>query len=96
MVLRYEDLVSDPSRWLDELCEFVGVAPHVDWDRHADLPHHIVGNRSRMRSGSSAKIRLDDAWKREMRPADREAVTRITGAWARRYGYASGDGDWSG
>lgn len=86
LMLRHEDLCSDPDATLEKLTRFIGVSPA---GRHADFrstDHHIIGNR--MRLSNTSDIRLDERWRTELEPAQIDAVERVAGDTLRRYGYA--------
>lgn len=92
-VLRYEHLVSAPARELersvaDLLPETARAAlPDLaDPEFAAGTQHTVAGNPMRMRTGP-LKLRLDDAWRSEMRPADRLLVSAMTFPLLLRYGY---------
>jgi hypothetical protein len=51
--------------------------------------HSVKGNPDRFRTGP-IEIRLDDEWRRAMRPRDRRVVTALTWPLLLRYGYAAG------
>jgi hypothetical protein len=91
--IRYEDLVADPKAAFLQIARFQGIPPgDVDSgfltpDGMAVQPTHIaVGGRIRHTDGV-LPIRLDEAWRRRMRPADRRLVTTLTYPSRRRYGY---------
>jgi hypothetical protein len=91
--LRYETLLEDPNRRLqDALAQLGADLPEgglgfLDRDAVVLRPNHtVMGNPMRMTSGS-VPLRTDDAWRRELKPRQRMAVTVLTAPWLRRYGY---------
>ena len=91
--VRYEDFVADPpatvARVVAELGFPVDAAAlaHVRPDE-VDLgeSHGLAGNPSRFQAGRIA-VRKDEAWRRELAPADRHVVTALTAPLLVRYGY---------
>jgi hypothetical protein len=91
--VRYEDLVADPVGVIEWLRSDLGLSPGCGFevvDGKAKLPgsHIIDANPSRFDSGDVA-IRLDDAWRSEMRPRDRRLVEAMTFPMLGAYGYSS-------
>ncbi|MCA1682550.1 MAG: sulfotransferase, partial [Actinobacteria bacterium] len=91
--VRYEDLVRQPQRELMRVAAAEGLAAaDVDFGfltpgGVAVAPTHLVaGGRIRLTDGV-LPLRLDDAWRREMPPPARRAVTAVTLASRLRYGY---------
>ncbi len=88
IVVRYEDFATDPLRVLGEIGKLVGV--DIPWKDTSEIViktnHTVWGNPSRMRTGK-VKIRLDDAWRREMPLKDRLLVTALSWPWLLKYGY---------
>ncbi|MFW5681243.1 MAG: sulfotransferase [Pseudomonadota bacterium] len=80
MGLTYESFVRDPSATLAAIADFVGVSRSaIDGlirDGEASLVpgHTVMGNPDRM--ARSVRIRLDDAWRRELGAAERRRVQR--------------------
>jgi hypothetical protein len=100
--VRYEDLVSAPSKTVAEIAEFIGLdLPRERLDfitedgaRHwADLSvaHIASGNPMRFRSGR-IPIQIDDEWRTRMSDTHRRAVTALTLPLLRRYGYVARNG----
>lgn len=91
--LRYEDLIADPLATLRRATDFMGL-PQADLsfigpDGEVYLrreTHTVGGNPMKFKAGGM-RLRLDDAWQRALRPADRRLVTAATWPLLRRYGY---------
>jgi UDP-N-acetylglucosamine transferase subunit ALG13 len=83
MVVRYEDLVSDPRATLGSVLEFGGLHADAVGDavtsESVDLEtgHTVAGNPMRFRLGATP-IRRDDRWRTEMRPGDQRRVRLLT------------------
>jgi UDP-N-acetylglucosamine transferase subunit ALG13 len=81
--IRYEDLVADPqgavSGALERLEVPVEVSMDVTADRVVDLSpsHSVAGNPKRFATGP-IRLRLDDEWRRSMRPLPRTVVHALT------------------
>ncbi|MEM9386278.1 MAG: sulfotransferase [Pseudomonadota bacterium] len=74
LLVHYETLCEDTDAELRRIHEFAGLTPHpFDGDFKAG-EHHVLGNTMRFRGG---EIKLDERWKRELRPEDRRAVERV-------------------
>ncbi|HEX5323904.1 MAG TPA: sulfotransferase domain-containing protein, partial [Capsulimonadaceae bacterium] len=88
--LRYEDVVKDPKAALMRICSLVGdTSPNLDFLNEEEIPigrHHIVfGNPDRFQK--TIKIRIDDEWRKKMKPGHRAVVTVLTAPLLLRYGY---------
>jgi hypothetical protein len=93
MTVRYEDLVREPGRVVQEIADFAGV--HADTDPtafvdgtlvHLTPAHMVEGGRVRF-SQSPLEMRLDERWRSEMPVARRRLVDVVTRPARRRYGY---------
>jgi Sulfotransferase family len=90
-LVRYEDLVEDPSRELRRIEGAVGEPiAHENLMREDGVSlgttHTVSGNPSRFTVGPT-KIRSDDEWIDTMAPRDRRLVTALTLVGLRKYGY---------
>lgn len=90
LVVRYEDLVADPSQTVADVLRFLDVegAPGELGQPVIDLTpsHSAAGNPMRFTSGPISLV-ADDAWRREMKPWRQRLVTALTLVSRRRYGY---------
>jgi hypothetical protein len=92
--VRYEDLVRSPReqvlRVLSAIDEPVTSAD-LDFisghSVHLEPTHTVMGNPSRMQSGST-ELRVDEEWRRSFPSAQARIVTALTWAGLRRYGYS--------
>jgi hypothetical protein len=92
-MVRYEDLVSDPSVEIRKMMSALGLPidhealQHVD-GRAVDLPlsHGLSGNPSRFKSGRQ-ELRLDEQWRRDMARWDKLSTTTIAAGSLTRYRY---------
>ncbi|GAA2524411.1 sulfotransferase [Pilimelia columellifera] len=91
--LRYEEFLSDPARALRGLAAFAGLelAPDaLDFlsEEHVDVGvgHTAAGNPMRFQTGR-LPLRLDDAWRTDLPPAQRRLVAALCAPLLRRYGY---------
>jgi hypothetical protein len=92
--LRYEDLVGDPSLYLDETLSGVGFDAKaaglygVVHGREVSLSsdHTVSGNPGRFRKGT-IKLRADEEWRTKMREGDKNVVTALTAPLLWKYGY---------
>lgn len=91
--LRYEDLVAAPRATLQRVSAFMGL-PDADLSfigpddsvYLARETHTVGGNPMKFKPGG-LQLRLDDAWRQALPPADRRLVTTLTWPLLRRYGY---------
>jgi hypothetical protein len=95
LVLRYEDLLSDPRRYLERILGYAGepVTPEAFsflGDGWVDLgvDHTVAGNPMRFHRGR-LDLRLDQAWTTKLPRRDRRVVTAITWPLQFRYGYSN-------
>jgi hypothetical protein len=93
LLLRYEDLVSDPRAALRTVASFAdrpiegrALAFLRDGRARLGVDHTVVGNPMRMTDGPM-DIRADEAWRGSMPKAQRVSVTAITWPLLRRYSY---------
>ncbi len=94
-VIRYEQLVAGPAveleRALGDALPPAGreaLSQLAGGELSFGTQHTVAGNPVRMRVGP-LKLRLDDAWRSEMRPSDRRIVTLMTFPLLARYGYVA-------
>lgn len=93
VLVRYEDVVSDPASELSRIADFASV-PTTPADlgfirgRQVKLPrdHLVAGNRMRMEAGPIT-LRAPDGWREELPQRQRRAVTLASWPLLRRYGY---------
>lgn len=94
--VRYEDLTADPAGTVRRILAFAGEDPAaspVDDEGMVSLSasHTVAGNPDRFRSGPT-KIAADRAWRSQLAPRARLAVTSLASCSLPRYGYALSDG----
>ncbi len=84
--LKYEELVSDPAGSANRIFEFMGL-PKLEGgiEFAARVQHMPEGNDTRLRGLSN--IKLDEAWRRELSPADLDYFEREGSAINRKLGY---------
>jgi len=92
MVLRYEDFIERPGECLGDILEFLG-------EKRFDLSfilnkralitktcHSVFGNLVRFQTGETA-LKVDDEWKKRMKPLDKVTVTALTLPLLLKYDY---------
>ena len=85
MLLRYEDLCSDPQAALDRIARFVGIPPApVSQDLQA-RDNHIIGNSMRLKA--IGDIRQDETWRERLTDSDLDTIARISGTTSHRFGF---------
>jgi Sulfotransferase family len=97
--VRYEDLVESPRTQLERIVGHVGESSgkHTfSFLRRGEVDlettHTVAGSLMRLRQGPLA-LRLDDEWKRAMRPTHRRMVTVLSWPLLSAYGYVPSGGD---
>jgi hypothetical protein len=97
--LRYESFVKDPVGTARRGAAFAGVPVSADDLAFIDgdevrlgEQHAIGGNPARFADGTSMRLRLDEAWRREMPAGARRAVTALAAPLLLRYGYLGSRG----
>lgn len=94
LLLRYEDLVSQPRKALGEIVAMVGEKdiplPLVDGDKAVRLrPNHTVsGNPSRFATGV-VKLRCDEEWVARIDDKDQLLATLVAAPLLHRYRYSA-------
>jgi hypothetical protein len=91
LLVRFEDVVREPTEQLQRIAGFSGQpAPDLSFllGDVADLvaSHTVSGNPSRFQTGS-VPIRLDEAWRSSLPSSSRRVVTALTSPSLVRYGY---------
>jgi Sulfotransferase family len=86
MLIHYEDMVMNPERTISGLCNFLDVRFEPSMlDFRAVVHHNVNGND--MKFTSTSELRLDEAWKKKLKPGDLEYFERRAGGLNRRLGY---------
>ncbi len=85
LLVRYEDLCTNPRGTLIRLHDFCGVAPLELPRQPFSHEHHVLGNNMRM--AASIEIRLDERWRSELKDSEQAEVLHIAGALNREFGY---------
>jgi hypothetical protein len=85
--LNYEDFCRSPADSLGKITAFLGIPAISTPNDFRSIPHHIIGNRMRLPSDERTTISLDDKWRQELSEEEKDAVQRIAGKLAERYGY---------
>lgn len=83
--IRYEDVCRALPETLERLHGFCGVEPGVYVEDFRSVPHHVVGNKMRLRN--SSEIKLDERWKLELTKGHLSEVAQVAQAMQRVYGY---------
>lgn len=90
ILVRYEDLVQEPTSTLRRLLQIIGTDLPDDLISGHNVTlaptHSVAGNPTRHASGV-VKLRSDDEWKVAMRTPERVIVTALTAPGLRRFGY---------
>jgi hypothetical protein len=93
LLMRYEDIMENPTRHLAEMLEFVGepvdpgaLAFAENGTVHLHANHTPVGNRMRFVTGQ-LPLAVDDEWRGALTRRQRSVVTVLTAPLLRRYGY---------
>jgi hypothetical protein len=85
-VVHYEDLVTDPTKTLSRLCDFLGLPWEPAMLDFRAVTHHNV-NGNLMKLASTSALRLDDAWKTQLAEEDLRYFERRAGELNRKLGY---------
>ena len=89
-VLRYEDLVSEPQRYLTELGEFLGrdlggVIDLLLSGKLVSSNHQVAGNR--MKLNTAVTLKPDTVWPEKLFGWQRALARLLAGRYLRRYDY---------
>ena len=83
LVVRYEDLCTDPDAVLRRIARFLDLDPaRLAGATAGDRELHVLGNRTRL--VPVTEIRLDERWRSELTDAQVERIGRATRATERR------------
>jgi hypothetical protein len=86
MQLKYEDVAGDPKREGETLCRFIGLEFQDSMLKLDSVVRHMVnGNNTRFRPGKG--ITLDERWRRDLQPAEREYFEAQGGRMNAALGY---------
>jgi sulfotransferase family protein len=92
MALRYEDFIERPGESLGDILKFLGEEgldlSIISNQRafFARTNHSVFGNLVRFQTGEIA-LKVDDVWKKRMKPMDKVSVTALTWPLLFKYGY---------
>ena len=91
--IHYEALVTSPAREIARIVDFFGMTLSPSERSRLEASsieisenHMISGNPHRL-GRTSIELRLDDEWRRKMKPSDRLLVTLLTSPLSLPYGY---------
>ena len=91
LFIRYEDLVADPGRTLEQIAGFAGLPGDVgfldDDTATMGVSHTVDGNPMRFTQGRLT-IKADEEWRTRMDHRDQRVVSALTRPLLRRYGYS--------
>lgn len=90
--LRYEDLLAHPREAIESIARFIQL-PSADLGfiagnelKFSRVNHTIAGNPSLLEK-RPVRLRIDNDWQQEMKPAHKAIVTALTWPLLKRYGY---------
>jgi hypothetical protein len=88
--VKYEELVEQPVKVLEEIGEVLGVqlSPVADLllsGKEMAIGHNIAGNR--IRKAGSIRLRPDYEWNERMPRTEKRAFWLLAGRQAKKYGY---------
>jgi hypothetical protein len=86
LLIRYEDLCTNPTAVMARVFRFVGVSPEDAALDFRAVEHHILGNA--MRLNDRSEIRLDVRWLDDLSPGELAVFEHIGGRWNRKLGYS--------
>lgn len=86
LVVRYEDLATDPEQVARRICSFAGLDFEPSMLDTSSKQHHITSGNN-MRFSPARGIQLDKKWQSDLREADREFFERNAGWLNRELGY---------
>lgn len=85
IILRYEEFCENPQKSMECIWNLADLSPVSVPDDLRVINHHLLGNR--MRTRKDPKITQDISWQAELSNEARQAVERLTGSAAARFGY---------
>jgi hypothetical protein len=86
--IRYDSLCQDPQGAVDGIADFVGVHRAAVPRDIFEAPHHIIGNRMRLKGDRDGQVRVDEFWRRKLSDGDLAIIARVAGAANRSFGHA--------
>lgn len=88
-LLRYEDLCTNPARYLTALYHFLGVDPVEPPVEVVPSAHHVLGNR--IRKNPVLRVRQPDDWRERLSRGEVAEILGLVGETNQRFGYPSSD-----
>ncbi len=94
--LRYEDLVSDPEKYLKEICDFLHIPFSPEMLNYLDKKENLTKvafvndvYKQRYHLSVCEKVSTDKIgqWKTRLRPGKIKKAERIAGHWLEKFGY---------
>lgn len=86
ITVRYEDLVENTTAALERLCHFLGIDfTESMLDFRTAVHHNVNGND--MKFASASELKLDVAWKSQLKADDLAYFERQAGVLNREFGY---------
>jgi hypothetical protein len=90
--MRYEDFVQNPKTAVESVLnlvqEKVTQLPFKDdFTVEMGVDHIFAGSPSSRSEIGAVKLRLDERWKKEMKPTDKAVITGLSLPWMLKYGY---------
>lgn len=68
LIMRYEDLCSDPRTTLRQVCAFIGLDYQEEMLRPADRIHHFINSSKSGYLRGSNELHTDERWRQELNP----------------------------
>lgn len=86
LLMRYEDLCTQPRETLARLWAFCGVEPAEPPTIVRSSDHHVIGNSMRM--GGTIEVRLDETWRAALDDHEERRILEIARPLSQQLGYA--------
>lgn len=86
LLIKYEDLTSNPRNELLKICNFIGLEFEEGMLDFKSKLHHLPDG-SDMRFNNSSVIKTDEIWKQKLSPDDYIYFEKMAGSLNRKFGY---------
>jgi len=86
LLIRYEDLATNPSNYMQQIHEHLGLQAAETSLAVDPTQHHVLSNR--IRTQGTMQIQLNEKWKTALTEREGAVALSIAGSFNRQFGYS--------